>query len=468
MLSFLEQNESNSSNLPHFSGSPMALRSDALPSITWEGLMRTIVYRSLGLLLALSGASAAAQDAAGVVPLGGNAYITQASPTADETITDTGLHNWDSGKAVISVYFDVAQAGELSLALVGSLGGAGHSTVKVTVDGQSRLVNLSSTANAPFDAGSFSIARPGYVKVDLQGVVTDGGYYGDISGLQIGGSATAAGTVYANDPANFYWSRRGPSVHLGFKAPANTAYFYSEVTVPVGEDPVGSYYMANGFNVGYFGMQVNSPTERRVLFSVWDPPGGGSTTLVRKGPGVITNGFGGEGTGGQSHLRYDWVAGHTYRFLTRAQPDGNGNTLFTSWFADAAAQGQCEAHTAHGNCDWHLIATWKYPGQSTYLRGLYSFLESFDPDHGYLGRRARYGNEWAVAADGSWTELTAAYYDVDPTGLNKQRLDFAGGLSSGQFYLRNDGFFTPSVRSGQSFTRPATGIRPQIDFDNLP
>lgn len=48
-------------------------------------------------------------------------------------------------------------------------------------------------------------------------------------------------------------------------------YFYSELRVPKGLDTEGSYFMANGFNVGYFGMQVNSPTERRFLFSVWSP-----------------------------------------------------------------------------------------------------------------------------------------------------------------------------------------------------
>ena len=430
--------------------------------------MRSIMYRSLCALLALSGA-AVAQDASNTVPLGGNAYVTQAAPTADEIIADDGLHNWDSSKAVISVYFDVQQAGDLTLALVGTLGGASHSTVKVSVNGQSRLAELSSTGGGPFDAGTFTVAQPGYVRVDLQGVATDGGYYGDISGLQVSGSATAAGVTYANDPDNFYWSRRGPSVHLGFKAPANTEYFYSEITVPVGEDPVGSYYMANGFNVGYFGIQVNSPTERRVLFSVWDPPGGGSTTLVRKGPGVTTNGFGGEGTGGQSYLVYPWEAGHTYRFLSRAQLDDAGNTLFSSWFADAASRGQCDAHSSHGNCNWHLIATWKYPGVATYLRGLYSFLESFDPDHGYIGRRAVYGNEWAKPAGGAWTELTSAYYDVDPTGLNKQRLDFAGGVNGAHaFYLRNDGFFTPPVKSGQTFVRAANGTPPDVNLDNLP
>jgi hypothetical protein len=429
--------------------------------------MRHLTCRLFGFLLVMSCAAPAAQAASNTVPLGGNAYITQASPTANETITDTGLHSWNSDKAIVSVYFDVQQAGELQLSLVGSLNGASHSTVKVTVGGQSHLVNLSSTTPAPFPVGSFTIDKPGYVRVDLQGISTDGGYYGDISDLQIDGSATAAGAVYANDPANFYWSRRGPSVHLGYKVPANTEYFYSEVTVPEGQDPVGSYYMADGFNVGYFGMQVNSPTERRILFSVWDSPTG-STTLVNKGPGVITNGFGGEGTGGQSHLRYAWVAGQTYRFLTRAQPDGNGNTLFTAWFGSAGAQGNCNEQNSEGNCDWHLIATWKYVGDTHYLRGLYSFLESFDPDLGYIGRRAAYGNQWAKPAGGDWVEITSAYYDVDPTGLNKQRLDFAGGVIGNQFYLRNDGFFTPSVSSGQTFTRTATGNPPDVDLDNLP
>jgi hypothetical protein len=413
-------------------------------------------YRGLVLLLVFSGAAAA--KAATTVPLGGNAFITQPSPSANELINDTGLHNWNSSQAVISVYFDVKQGGNLSLALAGSLAGASSSTVKVTVAGQSHLVNLSSTSAGPFDAGTFTVAQPGYVKVDLQGVSTNGGYYGDISGLQISGSATAAGTVFANDASNYYWSRRGPSVHLGFTAPANTEYFYSEINVPVGQDPIGSYFMANGFNVGYFGMQVNSATERRVLFSVWDPPSGGSTTLVRKGANVVTNGFGGEGTGGQSYLVYPWVAGHTYRFLTRAQPDGNGNTQYTSWFSDAATPAA-----------WNLIATWQYPGASTYLTGLYSFLECFDPERGWIGRRASYGNQWAKPAGGAWTELTSAYYDVDPTGLNQQRLDFAGGLSgSNAFYLRNDGFFAPSVASGQTFVRAANGTPPNIDFNTLP
>lgn len=423
--------------------------------------------RLFGLLFVLSSGVALAQGTGttSTVPLGGNAYITHASPANDETITDTGLHNWDSSQAVISVYFDVQQAGELQLSLVGALNGASHSLVRVSIDRQVRFVHLGLGSPSVIPVGNFFIHKPGYVKVDLQGVSTDGAYYGDISGLQIAGSATAAGTVFANDPANFYWSLRGPSVHLGYSVPANTEYFYSEVTVPKGQDPIGSYYMADGFSVGYFGMQVNSATERRILFSVWDAPTH-KTTLVRQGPNVVINNFGGEGTGGQSYLDYPWVAGETYRFLVKAQPDGNGNTDFSAWFGPMP---HGHGRHSHGNdSSWHFIASWKYADTATYLKGMYSFLECFDSSDGYIGRSALYGNQWAVGTDGTWSEITSAYFDVDPTGLNKQRLDFAGGKFGHQFFLRNDGFFSHSTTSGTTFTRPAGGRKPNVDLNNLP
>ncbi|WP_242111824.1 DUF3472 domain-containing protein [Luteimonas aquatica] len=423
--------------------------------------MRSLVRASLALLWWALPCLALAQEAVSV-PLGGNAYLTRSTPSAQEVITETGLHEWSSKRTVVSVYFSVPQAGELQLALEGALAGANRSKVKVTVGGRSLPVDLFGAESAVFPVGSFTVDRPGYVKVDLQGVSTDGGYFGDISALRIAGSA-AAGAVFADDPENFYWSRRGPSVHLGYQAPADTEYVYSEVTVPEGQDPVGTYYMANGFDGGYFGIQVNSRSERRVLFSIWDAPDGGKTTLVAKGPQVVDNDFGGEGTGGQSYLVYPWKAGHTYRFLTRARPDGSGGTLFSAWFAEAASQAN------GGRCrDWRLIATWRRPGGPTALRSLYSFLESFLPDNGYLGRSARYGNQWAKPAGGAWTELVTARFTVDATGSNRQRLDYAGGVNANLFHLRLGGFFSPPVTPGQSFVRTADGRPPAIDLDALP
>lgn len=47
-------------------------------------------------------------------------------------------------------------------------------------------------------------------------------------------------------------------------------------------------------------------------------------------------------------------------------------------------------------------------------------------------------------------------------------MDYAGGLENGKFYLRNGGFFAEYVKTGQNFTRPATGLLPSVDVAALP
>jgi hypothetical protein len=314
---------------------------------------------------------------------------------------------------------------------------------------------MSGTAFTTYNVGTVNITSPGYVKVNFQGVSKTGGYFADVSDLIISGPVVASNVQYANDSANFYWSRRGPSVHLGYTAPANTQWFYNEVTVPVGQDPVGSYFMANGFSEGYFGMQVNSSSERRILFSVWNPTGG-TTTSSRVGTGVVAQTFTGEGEGGQAYLVYNWVAGNTYKFLTEAVPDASGNTTFSSWFY------------APETGSWKFIASWLRPSTTTYLTGLYSFVENFQDTNGYLGRKGNFGNQWAMNSSGTWTELTSAYFDGDATANNEQRMDYAGGLASGKFYLQNGGFFASYVTLNQTFTRAATGTPPSVNFSTLP
>jgi hypothetical protein len=56
----------------------------------------------------------------------------------------------------------------------------------------------------------------------------------------------------------------------------------------------------------------------------------------------------------------------------------------------------------------------------------------------------------------------------DATVTNAQRMDYAGGLENGRFYLRNGGFFADYVPVNQNFTRPATGQQPTVDVNSLP
>eukprot|EP00047_Mylnosiga_fluctuans_P000770 m.202245 g.202245 ORF g.202245 m.202245 type:complete len:882 (-) comp10107_c2_seq21:3012-5657(-) len=394
------------------------------------------------------------------IPISGNAFVTACGPTSSEKISHDGpgLQNLTSAATVISVFVHVATPGALSIAVMGFPGGPTHAVLRMTAAGQQADFSLNPSGTTL--VGTFTIAAVGYVKIDLQG---QGGwhplrvYAASISALAMSGPATR-GLVFANDPANFYWSRRGPSVHFGF-SPENVEYYYSEVIVPAGHDVIGSFFMANGHDRGYAGIQVNSSTERRILVSVWDPPNnGGRTTVIRHGPGVTVNRFGGEGEGGQSYLKYSWALDTRYAFVTRGWPGADGQIHRATWFY-APERGS-----------WQLISEMVYPpvaGAGPYLKGLHCFLENFSPDHGHLGRRALYGNNWYRPPAGPWTEITRGKFTVDDTGRRQQRLDFAGGIEADCFVLHNCSFFT-GIAPDQSFSRAATGIPPAVDIAALP
>ena len=385
------------------------------------------------------------------VELAGNAFITSADKGA--VIGEHGLTGWSNPATVASTYFRVAEAGPVQVALDASLADGGNSTVRVKINGAPFDVRLAGKARKTYAIGTVNVPAAGYVKVDLQGLSRAKATFGEVTALKV---TSNAALTYANDPANYYWSRRGPSVHMGYTVPANTEYFYNEMTIPVGQDTIGSYFMANGFGQGYMGIQVKSPAERWILFSVWDAENGAKTTLVSKGEGVIDNAFGGEGTGGQTYLSYNWVAGTTYRFITRARPDGKGGSDYSAWFF-APETGK-----------WRYIATWKRPAISTYLTRVHSFLENFIDTLGYTERRVQFGNQWARNVSGAWSEVTAGRYPGAAPATNAQRMDYAGGLENGKFYLRNGGFFAEYVKTSQNFTRPATGLLPSVDVSALP
>jgi len=413
-------------------------------------MKRPFMLLQVALIVLLGCGQAAAAQV--TVALAGNGFITASGSGDNAVINANGLANWTSASTVTSTWFRMAQAGSATVSLDAALAGSNSSKIRVTVNGSQFTVNLLKGPKKTVTVGTLNLPA-GYIRVDLQGISKSGGYFGDVSGLKVN---TASTVNYASDAANYYWSRRGPSVHMGYTVPANTEYFYSELKVPAGQDAIGSYYMANGFVGGYLGIQVKSPSERWVLFSIWDADNGAKTTLVSKGAGVVDNAFGGEGTGGQSYLSYNWVTGNTYCFITRVRPDGSGGTDFSAWFF------------APETGAWRYMATWKRPATTTYHAGVHSFLENFIDTNGYLGRLAEYRNQWARSTAGTWSEVTAGRLTGDATATNAQRMDYAGGLRNGGFYLQNGGFFSAYVPVNQNFTRSATGTAPTVNVSALP
>lgn len=401
------------------------------------------------------------------VRLSGNAYVTSHSDGAG--IGRNGLEKWTDPKSEIKTYIYFSGPQTIQITLNGSLD-AGKSKIKVGIENQG--VKQGKQQEVRLNAGEFSvklkpyhIVAPGYVAITLQGVSKTDNDFGTITSLTIENDDDKM--VYVHDFAD-YWGRRGPSVHLSYTMPEDTIeWFYNEVTVPLHNDVVGSYYMANGFGEGYFGMQCNSEKERRILFSVWSPfetedpkliPDSMKIVMLKKGEDVYTGEFGNEGAGGQSFLRYPWKAGNTYCFLTKIVPDHKGNTIYTSWFYAPEKE------------RWHLIASFQRPKTGTYYKRAHSFLENFIPDHGYLTRKVFFGNQWFRTKSGEWISGSEASFTYDATAKAGVRIDYQGGYDSqsNRFFLRNCGFFNDSTGFMSKFRRIAGNQPPVIDFDALP
>jgi hypothetical protein len=399
------------------------------------------------------------------VPFAGNTFRTQPSP-GRLPVGKAGLRVRDPGETY-STFVRVDRPADLQLAIAGRPGDA-DAQLRVTVGEKKWNVEFDEASDQVVSVGRTSVSQPGYLRVDVQNVSADSKGV-DLSHLVVKSETPEVKLDFVrdNDGGMFYWGRRGPSVHLSYRLPKEKTleYAYSEVTVPRGEDQIGSFFMANGFGEGYFGFQVNGDVERRVLFSVWSPyrtddpseiPPSDRVETLAKGPGVRAQDFGNEGSGGQSFLVFPWKAGVTYCFLTQVKPDGQGNTRYTSWFAEKDSS------------DWRLIASFRRPKTDKPLTGFHSFLENFSPSFGHLGRSARYGNQWVRDTEGRWHEVTRGKFTGDGTARGRHRLDYAGGVRGEAFYLRNCGFFDQPVKLDQVFERSSTSAEsPEIDLDQL-
>lgn len=425
-----------------------------------------IQYLFMGALSCLSIRSVA--QTAGktyAVPLAGNAFITAGQAGVAEISGRNGLVKWSSDKEVTSVYFRAQKAGKLLLKLKAKSEGNGKSKIEIAALGKKAIVDVEGAEISETAPLLIDVKSPGYVQVNLKGISKSGRNFANVTELLVSGDAASDGLIYSNNPEYYYWSRRGPSCHLNYTVPTegNVSYYYNEVTVPKGEDKVGSYFMANGFGEGYFGIQVNSETERRILFSVWSPfhtddpksiPDEQKIHLLKKGKDVQTAEFGNEGSGGQSYRKYFWTAGVTYKFLLKGVPDGKGNTDYTAWF-----------FVPEENA-WNVIASFKRPQTNTYLKRFHSFLENFMPHQGYLGRQVEFGNQWFY--DGQWKAVQSASFSVDNTYRANQRIDAIGGTTKNGYFLRNGGFFNEIVKPGSKFEFVNKNSTPKIDFDKLP
>lgn len=264
-----------------------------------------------------------------------------------------------------------------------------------------------------------------------------------------------AGGLAVSDPGPI---RAARSVHLGWMSPAANR-FYLELAVD--RSVPGSYFMVCGWHVGYFGVQELADGRKVVLFSVWDDARGDDPDAVplehrvevlAQGEGVRIRRFGGEGTGAQAMMDWEWRPGQTNRFLVAAMVEGE-RTRYSGylWSAQRSA--------------WLRLVTFRTRSGGRPLTGLYSFVEDFRRDGRSAGeeRRARFFRGWVRCEDGSWFSLRRARFTASEAEW-ESRDNVDAGVVDGQFYLATGGAVHKSRELGSVLEVLRTDTAPPADL----
>jgi len=374
-------------------------------------------------------------------------------------ISRRGTVHWTNPKETVNWYGKFETTGEVHAKLVLRLTLGKETKLRLSLGDEKREARATGNGGdqpVTVDFGAFHFQKAGYQHFVLETLDEKEFAAVDLDSLVLDGAAMKDAHF------NLKERRNAASVHMNYpiNQSSEIASFYCEVTAL--EDPVWSYYMACGWHRGYFGMQVNSSSERRIIFSVWDSgkepvsrdkvKEEDRVKLLGKGEGVDAGDFGNEGTGGHSHLVYPWKTGEKQRFLVTANPADATHTIYSGYyyFPDKKR--------------WGLISSWSAPKDGSYLRRLHSFSEDFVGENGHFRRKALYGNQWVQSSDGKWTELLDATFSHDATG-RADRFDRFMGVENGSFFLSHGGFVDGFTKFGDKFTRPAIGSAPEI---NLP
>ena len=367
------------------------------------------------------------------------------------------ISGWTNSETRILWFGNLPQAGAVECSMEVALPEGEKSKLRLSCGGESREIEVSGKGEEPVlaDFGKFEIKTAGYQEFRLE---KESAVSMEVQALHLSGAPTK--DAHFNRKPR----RNAASVHLAYPVSKETevAGFYGEMTGV--EEPLYTYYMACGWHRGYFGMQVNSESERRIIFSVWDSGGEAvdrkkvddinRVKLVAKGEDVHSGSFGNEGTGGHSHLKFQWKTGEKQRFYVTAEPVDKTFTIYSGYYFRPDTG------------KWMLISSWKAPKEGGYMRGLYSFSENFAGKNGHLVRKALYGNQWIKSSDGDWIEITKASFSHDGTG-KEDRLDRFMGVENGEFFLSHGGFVKGFTKFGEPFDRPAIKTPPVLSLPEL-
>ncbi|MDA1236796.1 MAG: DUF3472 domain-containing protein [Acidobacteria bacterium] len=239
-----------------------------------------------------------------------------------------------------------------------------------------------------------------------------------------------------------------PSSHMVY----NDASFegdivINEVRVPKHGEAMYTYYEALGWGgkaAGYAGIQAH-PKAHNYIFSIWDhKQHTAPIKAVHRGPGTLTEKFGGEGTGLKSwNFELGWDTDVWYTLVSRCWPVGD-HTFYGYWVrSDKTKQ-------------WTHMVTMDVGAKDAYFDGGNdSFIEDW-LETGENARTTHIRNGWKRKRSGEWHAFGSARYSVNSWDLTEGKRSFNfranwnGGVAKdagGEFY-----FMTAGGKDTQSTT----------------
>lgn len=239
-----------------------------------------------------------------------------------------------------------------------------------------------------------------------------------------------------------------PSSHMVYNdASFDGDILINEVRVPKDGEALYTYYETLGWGgkaAGYAGIQAH-PKARNYIFSIWDhKEHTAPIKAVYRGPGTLTEKFGGEGTGLKSwNFELGWETDTWYTLVSRCWPVGD-HTFYGFWVRSSETG------------EWTHMVTMDVAAKEAYFRG---GNDSFIEDWLETGKNARtihLRKGWKRKVSKEWHAFAKARYSVNSWDLveGKRSFNFRtnwdGGVSkdeTGEFYF---------MVAGGAETKPST------------
>ena len=239
-----------------------------------------------------------------------------------------------------------------------------------------------------------------------------------------------------------------PSSHLVFDDDFAGDIIINEVRVPKDGEALYTYYEALGWRgkgAGYAGIQAH-PKAHNYIFSIWDhKEHTAPIRAVHRGPGTLTEKFGGEGTGLKSwNFELGWETDTWYTLVSRCWPVGD-HTHYGYWVRSGKTR------------EWTHMVTMDVAAKEAWFQGR---TDAFIEDWLETGVNARTTNLrgcWKRKIGGEWYAAGSARYSVNSWDLDpgKRSFNFKTNWNGGVAKDAEDGEEFYFMTAGGKSTAPS-------------